>query len=114
MDRDNLPRLIETPEDLDRAMGWLITAEPRFGPVYEATGHLPLRRKPEGFAQLLSAIVSQQVSTASAAAIWARVEGAGMADRDQVLGATDDDRRGDSATRRGAVVAGARGCVPPC
>ena len=93
MDRDDLPRLIETPEDLDRAMGWLITAEPRFGPVYEVTGPLPLRRKPEGFAQLLSAIVSQQVSTASASAIWARVEGAGMADQDRVMASSDDDLR---------------------
>ena len=93
MDRDDLPRLIETPEDLDRAMSWLIATEPRFGSVYETTGPLPLRRKPEGFAQLLSAIVSQQVSTASAAAIWARIDGAGMVFENKVAGASDEDLR---------------------
>jgi hypothetical protein len=47
----------------------LVTLEPRFAPVV-AAGPLPLRRRADGFAALLSAIVAQQVSTASAAAIW--------------------------------------------
>jgi DNA-3-methyladenine glycosylase II len=46
--------------------------------AYALTGPLPLRLRPDGFAQLLNAIVSQQVSVASANAIWARLEGAGM------------------------------------
>jgi DNA-3-methyladenine glycosylase II len=39
---------------------------------------LPLRLKPDGFAELLSAIISQQVSVASANAIWGRLQAAGM------------------------------------
>jgi DNA-3-methyladenine glycosylase II len=37
-----------------------------------------LRRKPPGFASLLQAIVGQQVSVASAAAIWERIQAAGL------------------------------------
>jgi hypothetical protein len=59
----------------------LVTLEPRFGPVV-AAGPLPLRRRADGFAALLSAIVAQQVSTASAAAIWGRVAAAGL-DREE-------------------------------
>ncbi|KAA9009495.1 DNA-3-methyladenine glycosylase 2 family protein [Histidinibacterium aquaticum] len=51
---------------------------------------LPLRRREDGFAALASAIVSQQVSTASAAAIWARCEGAGLTEADAVRCAADD------------------------
>jgi len=91
VDPEDLPKLIETPDDLDRAMRWLIGVEPRFGPLYEETGPLPLRRKPEGFTELLSAIVSQQVSTASAAAIWARVEAAGLIREDTVRRASAED-----------------------
>ena len=39
-----------------------------------------MRRRDEGFEALLGAIVSQQVSVASARAIWARLEAAGMCD----------------------------------
>jgi DNA-3-methyladenine glycosylase II len=55
----------------------LVTLEPRFAPVV-AAGPLPMRRRADGFAALLSAIVAQQVSTASAAAIWGRVAEAGL------------------------------------
>ena len=42
------------------------------------TGPLPLRLRPDGFGPLLSAIVSQQVSVASADAIWGRLKTAGL------------------------------------
>lgn len=71
-------RIIEGPEDLAEGMDWLSRHDNRFAQAYALTGELPLRRRPEGFAELLSAIVSQQVSTASARAIWARVEAAGL------------------------------------
>lgn len=86
-------RIIETPECLAEGMGWLTLHVPEFGPAYAQTGPLPLRRKPEGFAQLFSAIISQQVSTASAAAIWARVEAAGMTSEARVDAASEDDLR---------------------
>lgn len=72
-----LAEIIETKADLARGAEQLVTLEPRFGPVV-AAGPLPLRRRSDGFSALLSAIVAQQVSTASAAAIWSRVEAAGL------------------------------------
>jgi DNA-3-methyladenine glycosylase II len=70
-------RRIETEADLAEGAARLVRLEPRFGPVV-AAGPLPLRRRADGFAALLSAIVAQQVSTASAAAIWGRVTAAGL------------------------------------
>lgn len=84
-------RCIETSADLEEGAAWLTRVEPRFGAVLKQVGALPLRRKPEGFAALLDAIVSQQVSTASAAAIWARVQEAGYADPQILRGATDEE-----------------------
>ncbi|MEL6912942.1 MAG: DNA-3-methyladenine glycosylase 2 family protein [Pseudomonadota bacterium] len=57
--------------------------------AHAACAPLPLRLKPEGFAQLLSAIVSQQVSVASAQAIWASLEAAGLHDREAMARADD-------------------------
>ncbi|WP_375255641.1 DNA-3-methyladenine glycosylase family protein [Yoonia sp.] len=54
---------------------------------------LPLRLKPDGFAELLSAIVSQQVSVASANAIWGRLLNAGMTVPERVACAREDDLR---------------------
>ena len=54
---------------------------------------LPLRLKPDGFAELLSAIVSQQVSVASANAIWCRLAAAGMTTPAVVADASEDALR---------------------
>ena len=62
-------RIIQTHDDVAEGVAHLTAICPRMAHAYAQTGPLPLRRKPDGFAELLSAIVSQQVSTASAAAI---------------------------------------------
>ncbi|WP_195820432.1 DNA-3-methyladenine glycosylase family protein [Roseobacter sp. MH60115] len=67
-------RIIETDADVAEGAAWLARQDDRLASALQATGPLPLRRRPDGFAQLLSAIVSQQVSTASARALWARLE----------------------------------------
>ncbi len=92
-------KLIQNEADLNEGAAWLIAVEPRFGPAIEATGPLPLRSRPEGFAQLLSAIVSQQVSTASATAIWARVEAAGLTTPQAIRAASDDELRRPGLSR---------------
>lgn len=92
-------RIIEGPDDLAEGMDWLSRHDSRFAQAYALTGELPLRRKPEGFAELLSAIVSQQVSTASARAIWARVEAAGLTTPEAIRAASDDDLRGSGLSR---------------
>ena len=69
-------RLIETDACVAEGVDWLTRQEPLFAEAVSLTGPLPLRRRPDGFAQLLSAIVSQQVSVASARAIWSKLEAA--------------------------------------
>ena len=89
---------IDTEAQLAQAARHLVALEPRFAPVLEA-GPLPLRRRSDGFEALLSAIVSQQVSVASAAAIWARVEAAGLARASAMAWATDEDLRAVGLSR---------------
>ncbi|WP_293447568.1 DNA-3-methyladenine glycosylase 2 family protein [Planktotalea sp.] len=72
---------------------WLANYDPRFKTAMVETGPLPLRLKPEGFAQLLNAIMGQQVSVASANAIWGRMEGLGLTTEDAIARATDEDLR---------------------
>lgn len=93
-------RIIETLDDVEEGAEYLAGICPRMAHARSLTGPLPLRRKPEGFAQLLSAIVSQQVSTASAAAIWGRMEEAGLTAPKAVLAASDDDLRAVGLSRQ--------------
>ena len=67
---------ISTAVDIDRAVDQLNI--PEFYAIHKTCGPIPLRRKPPGFASLLQAIVAQQVSVASAAAIWQRIQAAGL------------------------------------
>lgn len=92
-------RLIETRADIDEGLAFLATLEPRFARAMELVGEVPLRRRPQGFGELLHAIVGQQVSTASAAAIWARVEAAGLSRADSVLAASEESLRGVGLSR---------------
>ena len=84
-------RIIETAEDVAEGAAWLARAEPRFAEALVLTGPLPLRRRPDGFATLLSAIVRQQVSTAAATAIWGRVEALGAHHAPAALAAASDE-----------------------
>ena len=67
---------IHTEADLDHAIARLIDADPRFGTILSQAGRPPLRRRADGFAGLASIVVSQQVSRASANAIWDRLTAA--------------------------------------
>ncbi len=60
-----------------------------------------------GFAQLLSAIVSQQVSVASAAAIWARLQAAGMVTPEAIRAVDESALRDLGLSRQKAAYAGA-------
>lgn len=71
----------------------LASLHPEFAHALTQTGTLPLRRKPDGFAELFSAIISQQVSVASAQAIWGRLCAAGLDVEAKVQTATEDDLR---------------------
>ncbi len=67
---------IHTEADLDFALAALGRADPRFLTLVATAGRPPLRRRPDGFAGLAAIIVNQQLSTASAAAIWTRLSAA--------------------------------------
>lgn len=68
---------------------WLRGVDPAFDRALDKTGPLPLRLKPDGFATLLSAIVAQQVSVASARAINKRLEDAELTTPQAVVSAGD-------------------------
>ncbi|MEM9755156.1 MAG: DNA-3-methyladenine glycosylase 2 family protein, partial [Pseudomonadota bacterium] len=92
MGADSAPlRRIRTETDLAAGAAALGRAVPRFAPVLAALGPLRLRRRPEGYATLVHAIVSQQVSVASASAIWARLEAAGLTTPAAIAGAAEAD-----------------------
>jgi DNA-3-methyladenine glycosylase II len=69
-----MTRLIDTEADIIEGTAALIMADSRWQAVSHLAGPLPLRRRKGGFAGLAGIIVAQQVSVASANAIWARVE----------------------------------------
>ncbi len=69
---------------------WLCQNEPFFAKAMDGLPPLPLRLKPDGFGELLSAIVSQQVSVASASAIWGRLAEAGMDAPEPVASASEE------------------------
>ncbi|WP_347310209.1 DNA-3-methyladenine glycosylase family protein [Defluviimonas sp. SAOS-178_SWC] len=93
-------RIIETGACVAEGAAWLALREPRFAALLDETGPLPLRRRPDGFAALLDAILGQQVSTASAAALWARMDAAGLVTEGAVAAASEDDLRACGLSRQ--------------
>lgn len=71
----------------------LAAMDARFASALEQTGALPLRLRKDGFTALLSAIISQQISVAAAAAIWGRMKAAKLTGPRKILWASDDDLR---------------------
>src|SRR5215470_3032694 len=67
---------IHTDADLDTGMRALLAQDPRLASVLTKAGMPTLRRRPAGFPGLAAIICAQQLSTASAAAIWGRLSGA--------------------------------------
>jgi DNA-3-methyladenine glycosylase II len=67
---------LNTQADLDEAVLALVKQDRRLKPVFELAGMPALRRREPGYAGLAAIVCGQQLSTASAAAIWARVSAA--------------------------------------
>jgi DNA-3-methyladenine glycosylase II len=95
-------RIIATADCVAEGAAWLAQAEPRFAHALSLTGPLPLRRQADGFAALLDAIVGQQVSVASARAIWGRLAAAGLTDPAVMAGASDEVLRAVGLSRQKA------------
>lgn len=92
--------IIKTDDCVRRGAAWLADTDEAMARAYALTGPLPLRLKPDGFAELLSAIVSQQVSVASARAIWGRMVAAGMDEPANIETASDEDLRAIGLSRQ--------------
>ena len=65
-------RIIESERDIADGLAYLAKRDRRLRRVIARAGPVPLRRRPGGFAGLARIVVGQQVSTASAEAIWSR------------------------------------------
>lgn len=66
-------RRIGSDADIQEGLEALTVACPHLARVHALTGNPPLRRRPKGFEGLSRVIVGQQLSIASADAIWGRV-----------------------------------------
>ncbi|RGP36008.1 DNA-3-methyladenine glycosylase family protein [Pseudotabrizicola alkalilacus] len=86
-------RIIQTDACVSEGAAWLAARDARMAQAVALCGPLPLRRQADGFGALLSAIVSQQVSVASANAIWARLEAAGLTEAAVMAQASDESLR---------------------
>ncbi|MEO1024673.1 MAG: DNA-3-methyladenine glycosylase 2 family protein [Pseudomonadota bacterium] len=93
-------RIIKTHDCIAEGTDYLASIEPRFAHALQLTGPPPLRLRKDGFAALLDAIVSQQVSVASANAIWKRLEDANLTGPRKIKAASDDDLRACGLSRQ--------------
>ncbi|MEL7212001.1 MAG: DNA-3-methyladenine glycosylase 2 family protein [Pseudomonadota bacterium] len=93
-------RVIQGHDCVAEGAEYLCRIEPRFADAYAQTGPLPLRLKSDGYATLLNAIVSQQVSVAAADAIWRRVKAAGLTGPRKVMWASDEELRACGLSRQ--------------
>ena len=83
-------RIIAGPACIAEGLDWLIARDPALARAAEVAGEVPLRRNPGGFDALLNIILGQQVSVASARAVWDRLQAAGLTEAAAVRAATDD------------------------
>lgn len=85
---------------MHQALEALFRADPDLRAARDVAGALPDRRRDGGFDTLMLLIIEQQVSIASARAIWGRVQ-AGIPEitPHAVLGLTDDELRGFGLSR---------------
>ena len=100
MTEEGVGRIITSRDCVDEGAAWLASHDIRFAQALEQTGPLPLRLRKDGFAAVLGAIVSQQVSVASARAIWGRLDDAGLTGPRKIKWASDDDLRACGMSRQ--------------
>jgi hypothetical protein len=71
-----MPIHLNTQADLEEAIYALVRRDRRLKPILDAAGMPSLRRREPGFVGLAHIVCGQQLSTASASAIWARLTSA--------------------------------------
>lgn len=94
------PRILTSEADVREGVKALRRTCPIIRRMHDVTGDPPLRRREPGFEGLARIIVGQQVSVASAAAIWARTAKAVQPFEPRVvLGLTENELRGAGLSR---------------
>lgn len=92
--------LIQNQQELAWHVNQLIGIEPKFAPVYESVGVPDLRRKPQGFSELMRAMVGQQLSVAAARSIWNRLVAADLTRPDAIEQVDDEVLRAQGLSRQ--------------
>jgi len=69
-----MPLHLDSQADLDDAIQALVKQDARLKPILAITGPPALRRREAGFVGLAHIVTGQQLSTASAGAIWGRLQ----------------------------------------
>src|SRR5438105_8487018 len=67
---------LTSQDDLEEAIAALVKQDRRLKPIFELTGVPALRQREPGFEGLAHIVCGQQLSTASAGAIWGRLTAA--------------------------------------
>ena len=97
------PRIIAADSDLHDGVRALRRKCAIMRRVHDFAGHPPLRRRPGGFEGLARIVVGQQVSVASATAIWGRTAAACTPFEPHILLALDDKASGRRRLSRGKI-----------
>ncbi|MDB5690758.1 MAG: glycosylase [Sphingomonas bacterium] len=87
-------------ERLAADLAALAAIEPAFARGLAAAGHPPPRQRARGHETLLRTIVGQQVSVASADAMWRRLVAAGLTVPDAIAAASDEALRAAGLSRQ--------------
>ena len=95
-------RIITGQAGVDEGAAWLAATCPGMARALEVTGPLPTRLREDGFEALVSVIVGQQVSVASARAGMMRLEGAGLVTPEGVRAGGEGALRAAGMTRQKA------------
>lgn len=91
---------IATDEDIQAGLKELISSDPRLADIATVAGPIPLRRRNADFEGLAQIITGQQVSVASAAAIFARLQSlVSPLTSDNIRRFTDEDLAGAGLSR---------------
>lgn len=106
-------RIIDSEADIAEGLEYLGRRDRRLRKVIRIAGPVPLRRRAPGFAGLARIVVGQQLSVASAEAIWTRLDDTVRdCSAETIAGASDEDLRaaGLSAAKINTLRAAAAAC----
>jgi len=96
----SIGRIITCDADVAEGAAWLADLDPRFASALQNTGPLPLRLRSDGFDALVGAIISQQVSVASANAMRAKMDAQGLTHEAAIIAAGEEGLRAAGLSRQ--------------